>query len=61
MSEFIAGVYRQRVQAVVEVGGDVEVAITTHGGGRGAAGSYISAVFGVQVMVSMFDLAAARA
>ena len=61
MSEFIAGVYRQRIQAVVEVGGDVQVDITTHGGGRGAAGSYITAVFGVQVMVTMFDLAAARA
>jgi hypothetical protein len=61
MSEFVAGVYRQRVQAVVEVGGDVQVDITTHGGGRGAAGSYITAVFGVQVMVTMFDLAAARA
>src|SRR6476469_7280414 len=61
MSEFIAGVYRQRIQAVVEVGGDVRVDITAHGGGRGAAGSYITAVFGVQVMVTMFDLAAARA
>lgn len=61
MSEFVAAVYRQRVQAVVEVGGDVQVDITTHGGGRGAAGSYITAVFGVQVMVTMFDLAAARA
>jgi len=60
MSEFIAGVYRQRIQAVVEVGGDVQVDVTTHGGGRGAAGSYITAVFGVQVMVTMFDLVAAQ-
>ncbi len=52
--------YRQHIIAAIRITGPQPVDITTHGGGPGAEGSYISAAFGRQLMITMYDLAAAK-
>ena len=53
--------YRQHIIAAIRIAGRQPVEITTHGGGPGADGSHITAAFGTQLMITMYDLAAANA
>jgi hypothetical protein len=59
--EFIPGAYRQHILAGVIIAGHQPVGIDTHGGGPGAVGSHITATFGQQLMITMYDMAAATA
>ena len=52
--------YRQHIIAAIRIAGPQSAEITTHGGGPGAAGSHITAAFGQQFMITMYDLAAAQ-
>jgi hypothetical protein len=54
-------VWAQSILAGIEVGGDLAVDVTTHGGGRGADGSSITATFGEQLMITIYDREAAAA
>ena len=53
--------YRQHIIAAIRIAGRQPVEITAHGGGPGAEGSHIIAAFGEQLMITMYDLAAATA
>ena len=59
--EFIPGDYRQHILAAIIITGHQPVAIDTHGGGPGATGSHLTATFGQQLMITMYDMAAATA
>jgi len=58
-NQVIPGVYRQHILAGVIIAGQQPVRIDTHGGGTGAEGSQITATFGQQLMITLYDLAAA--
>jgi hypothetical protein len=55
----IPGIYRQHILAGVIIAGPQRVGIDTHGGGPGAAGSHITASFGQQLMITLYDMVAA--
>ena len=57
--EFIPGAYRQHILAAIIITGHQPVGIDTHGGGPGAVGSHITATFGQQLMITLYDMAAA--
>ena len=57
--QFIPGIYRQHILAGVIIAGPQRVGIDTHGGGPGAAGSHITATFGQQLMITLYDRVAA--
>jgi hypothetical protein len=57
--QFIPGIYRQHILAGIIIAGHQHVGIDTHGGGTGAAGSYLTATFGQQLMITLYDMAAA--
>lgn len=57
---FIPGVYRQHILAGIVIAGPQPVSIDTHGGGTGAEGSNITATFGQQLMITLYDLEAAN-
>ena len=59
--QFIPGIYRQHILAGIIIAGRQHVGIDTHGGGTGAAGSHITATFGQQLMITLYDMAAATA
>ena len=59
--QFIPGAYRQHILAGVIIAGQQSIHIDTHGGGTGAEGSHITATFGQQLMITLYDLAAATA
>jgi hypothetical protein len=56
---FIPGIYRQHILAGIIVAGHQPVGIDTHGGGTGAEGSHITATFGQQLMITLYDMSAA--
>ena len=58
-NQVIPGLYRQHILAGVIISGQQPVRIDTHGGGTGAEGSHITATFGQQLMITLYDLAAA--
>ena len=58
-NQVIPGLYRQHILAGVIIAGQQPVRIDTHGGGTGAEGSHITATFGQQLMITLYDLAAA--
>lgn len=58
---YIPGIYRQHILAGVVIAGKQPVSIDTHGGGTGAEGSHITAAFGQQLMITLYDLAAVTA
>ena len=58
-NQVIPGVYRQHILAGVIIAGQQPVSIDTHGGGTGAEGSHLTATFGQQLMITLYDLAAA--
>ena len=58
-NQVIPGLYRQHILAGVIIAGQQPVRIDTHGGGTGAEGSQITATFGQQLMITLYDLAAA--
>ena len=55
--QFIPGIYRQHILAGIIIAGHQHVGIDTHG--TGAAGSHITATFGEQLMITLYDMAAA--
>ena len=57
--QFIPGIYRQHILAGIIIAGHQHVGIDTHGGGTGAAGSHLTATFGQQLMITLYDMAAA--
>jgi len=57
--EFIPGAYRQHILAGVIIAGPQTVGIDTHGGGPDAKGSHITITFGEQLMITLYDMAAA--
>jgi hypothetical protein len=57
--QFIPGIYRQHILAGIIIAGHQHVGIDTHGGGTGAAGSHLTATFGEQLMITLYDMAAA--
>ena len=57
--QFIEGFYRQHILAGVIIAGQQPVNIDTHGGGTGAEGSHITATFGQQLMITLYDTVAA--
>ena len=57
--QFIHGFYRQHILAGVIIAGKQRVGIDTHGGGTGAEGSHITATFGQQLMITLYDTVAA--
>jgi hypothetical protein len=59
--QFIPSNYRQHILAGVIIAGQQPIDIDTHGGGPGAEGSYITLTFGQQLMITLYDLAAATA
>jgi hypothetical protein len=59
--EFIPGTYRQHILAAIIITGHQPVSIDTHGGGPGATGSHLTATFGQQLMITLYDMAAATA
>jgi hypothetical protein len=59
--QFIPGIYRQHILAGIIIAGHQPVGIDTHGGGTGAEGSHLTATFGQQLMITLYDLAAATA
>ena len=56
--QFTPGLYRQHILAGVIIAGTQPVWINSHGG-AGAEGSHITATFGQQLMITLYDLAAA--
>ena len=58
-NQLIPGIYRQHILAGVIIAGQQPVRIDTHGGGTGAEGSQITTTFGTQLMITLYDLAAA--
>ena len=58
-NQFIPGIYRQHILAGVIIAGHQPVGIDTHGGGTGADGSHLTATFGQQLMITLYDMAAA--
>ena len=58
-NQVIPGLYRQHILAGVIIAGHQPAGIDTHGGGTGADGSQITATFGTQLMITLYDLAAA--
>ena len=58
-NQVIPGLYRQHILAGIIIAGQQPVRIDTHGGGTGAEGSQITATFGQQLMITLYDLAAA--
>ena len=58
-NQVIPGLYRQHILAGVIIAGHQPVGIDTHGGGTGAEGSHLTATFGQQLMITLYDLAAA--
>jgi len=59
--QFIPGIYRQHILAGIIIAGHQHVGIDTHGGGTGAEGSHITVTFGEQLMITLYDTAAATA
>ena len=59
--QFIPGIYRQHILAGIIIAGRQHVGIDTHGGGTGAVGSHLTATFGQQLMITLYDMAAATA
>ena len=57
--QFIHGFYRQHILAGVIIAGHQPVQIDTHGGGTGAVGSHLTATFGRQLMITLYDTVAA--
>ena len=57
--QFIHGFYRQHILAGVIIAGQQPVQVDTHGGGTGAAGSHLTATFGQQLMITLYDTVAA--
>jgi hypothetical protein len=57
--QFTPGTYRQHILAGVIIAGHQCIDIDTHGGGRGAEGSHITATFGQQLMITLYDQDAA--
>ena len=57
--QFIPGAYRQHILAGVIIAGKQSVDISSHGGGPGAEGSHLTAAFGQQLMITLYDMAAA--
>ncbi|MGS0688763.1 hypothetical protein ACVBEQ_27030 [Nakamurella sp. GG22] len=57
--QFTPGFYRQHILAGVIIAGEQPIHIDTHGGGAGAEGSYITVTFGSQLMITLYDTAAA--
>ena len=57
--QFIHGFYRQHILAGVIIAGHQPVQIDTHGGGTGAVGSHLTATFGQQLMITLYDTVAA--
>ena len=57
--QFIPGIYRQHILAGIIIAGHQHVGIDTHGGGTGAVGSHLTATFGQQLMITLYDMAAA--
>ena len=57
--QFIHGFYRQHILAGIIIAGHQHVGIDTHGGGTGAAGSHLTATFGQQLMITLYDTVAA--
>ena len=57
--QFTPGFYRQHILAGVIIAGRQSVGIDTHGGGLGAEGSHLTATFGEQLMITLYDMAAA--
>jgi hypothetical protein len=57
--QFIPGIYRQHILAGIIIAGHQHVGIDTHGGGTGAVGSHLTATFGEQLMITLYDMAAA--
>ena len=55
----IPGIYRQHILAGVVIAGHQPVGIDTHGGGTGAERSHITATFGSQLMITLYDTVAA--
>ena len=55
----IPGIYRQHILAGIIIAGTQKVGIDTHGSGSGAEGSHLTATFGQQLMITLYDLAAA--
>jgi len=58
-NQVIPGIYRQHILAGVVIAGHQPVGIDTHGGGTGAEVSHITATFGQQLMITLYDMAAA--
>ena len=58
-NQVIPGLYRQHILAGVVIAGQQPVRIDTHGGGPGAEGSHITATFGQQLMITLYDMDAA--
>ena len=58
--QFIPGIYRQHILAGIIIAGHQPVQIDTHGGGPGAAGSHLTATFGNQLMITLYDTVAAN-
>ena len=56
--QFTPGLYRQHILAGVIIAGSQPVWINSHGG-AGAEGSHITATFGQQLLITLYDLAAA--
>ena len=52
--------YMQHIIAGIRITGPQPARISTHGGGTGADGSYVTATFGQQLMITMYDVAAVR-
>ena len=59
--QFIPGIYRQHILAGIIIAGHQHVGIDTHGGGPGAVGSHLTVTFGEQLMITLYDMAAATA
>ena len=59
--QFIPGIYRQHILAGIIIAGHQHVGIDTHGGGTGAVGSHLTATFGQQLMITLYDMAASTA
>ena len=57
--QVIPGIYRQHILAGIIIAGHQKVGIDTHGGGAGAEGSHITATFGQQLMITLYDMDAA--
>lgn len=58
IDKYPPGTYRQHILAGLLITGPQPVTVNTHGGGTGAEGSFITATFGQQLMITLYDLAA---